>query len=910
VKEPFVRLIQGSLNTFLNAFTYPDRTVYPVASQNVQDFYNLASVYLDAVFFPRATHDPRILAQEGWHYELENVSEPLTLKGVVFNEMKGVYSNPDALLGRAVQQALFPDNTYAVDSGGDPASIPTLTFDKFQQFHAAFYHPSNARLFFYGDDPEPERLALVDRCLGDGDYHPISVAGSKVSWQPKLHSLAAVRDSYPAAPGSGGVYVTTNWVVNEEVIDPDTALVLAVADHLLLGTSAAILQKRLTDSGLGDTVIGGGLDSTLQQMTFSVGLKGVASEANATLVVDLVLDCLGEMAMDGFPADAIEASLNTIEFQLREFNTGGYPKVRELGSLLNPCPPARLGAPAVYCRVCISLRRVLRTTSRHPSLPFLELTVAGVCGAQGLLLLINSLESWIYGEDPFEQLRFEGPLRRLRIAVASGKPVFRDAIAKYLVRNDHRVSVTLVPDGNLEAQQQATETAMLAAAKAGMTSADLQRVVDDTRELKQMQAATDDEAALQTIPRLAITDLNPKSKETPIDVVPAGVGDAVALHHSLPTNGILYVDICIELTSLSATNIALVPLFERLLFETGTTDRSRVDFSRWVDARTGGVHALHTVITHTPDFPTEPRVASPEHARLYLVLRGKCTRARIDDLFGIFHEALVASHLDDRTRTIEILRERVAGFKSSIVSSGHAFVASALGANLTAAGNLQDSLSGVSAFHEAKRVLRLAEDERTHPGVVASFESIRRHVLAALTTCVVNLSADATVLALAQSSVRTFLQSTAVTDVAGKSDAAETAASTGPPPWQAPQRSVDRTPILGFTIPTKVNYIGAGGRLYDPHERIDGSSVVAVKLLKTGYASLLFVPRTRTHISTHLLTNSAQHVTSRHANACSRSMLLYVLQILVGTRASDRWGVRGVLPARASKWNAAIAFIS
>ncbi|KDO42491.1 hypothetical protein CISIN_1g0037001mg, partial [Citrus sinensis] len=161
LKEPFVELLKGSLNTFLNAFTYPDRTCYPVASTNTKDFYNLVDVYFDAVFFPKCVEDFQTFQQEGWHFKLDNPSEDITYKGVVFNEMKGVYSQPDNILGRAAQQALFPDNAYGVDSGGDPKVIPKLTFEEFKEFHRKYYHPSNARIWFYGDDDPNERLRIL-----------------------------------------------------------------------------------------------------------------------------------------------------------------------------------------------------------------------------------------------------------------------------------------------------------------------------------------------------------------------------------------------------------------------------------------------------------------------------------------------------------------------------------------------------------------------------------------------------------------------------------------------------------------------------------------------------------------------------------------------------------------------------
>lgn len=258
VKEPFVELIKGSLNTFVNAMTFPDKTMYPLASQNLQDFYNLIDVYLDAVFYPRLI--PFILQQEGWHYELDDVNQPLVYKGVVFNEMKGAYSDPDSLLGRYTQQSLFPDNTYGVDSGGDPAAIPDLTYAQFKHFHDTYYHPSNARIFFYGDDPEEERLRILNEYLKD--FEPIH-PDAMVRLQPRFH--APRRLTYSYAVGDDGddeerkAIATVNWVLSEHT-DIETTLALEILDHILVATPASPLRKALINSGLGEDLAGG--DST------------------------------------------------------------------------------------------------------------------------------------------------------------------------------------------------------------------------------------------------------------------------------------------------------------------------------------------------------------------------------------------------------------------------------------------------------------------------------------------------------------------------------------------------------------------------------------------------------------------------------------------------------------------------
>eukprot|EP00658_Telonema_sp_P-2_P005990 TRINITY_DN12272_c0_g3_i1.p1 TRINITY_DN12272_c0_g3~~TRINITY_DN12272_c0_g3_i1.p1 ORF type:complete len:453 (-),score=106.52 TRINITY_DN12272_c0_g3_i1:162-1520(-) len=326
VKEPFVELLKGSLQTFLNAFTYPDRTCYPVASQNLQDYHNLVRVYLDAVFHPRALSDPAVLEQEGWHYSISDPKDDLKYKGVVFNEMKGVYSSPDSLMHRAMQQALFTQGAYSVDSGGDPLAIPELSFSQFQAFHEQFYHPGNARIFMYGDEDPASRLSLLHEFLSD--FRKKDLADSTVSWHPAvdLSGLGPVVEPYPATEAQKEDHtVVLGWVLNHAEMTPKQSLTLGVLDHLLLGNSSSVLYKALTDSGIGKEVTGGGLSDELLHATYSVGLKGVPSERVGD-VEKMVMDTLGQIAEDGLALSAIEASLNTIEFRLREFNTGNFPR--------------------------------------------------------------------------------------------------------------------------------------------------------------------------------------------------------------------------------------------------------------------------------------------------------------------------------------------------------------------------------------------------------------------------------------------------------------------------------------------------------------------------------------------------------------------------------------------------------
>ncbi len=326
VKEPFVELLKGSLKTFLNAFTYPDKTCYPVASQNAQDFYNLIDVYLDAVFYPRIS--PFIFQQEGWHLELDDPEGALIYKGVVFNEMKGAYSSPDNVLTEYSQQSLFPDSTYGLDSGGNPKHIIELTFEQFKAFHQKYYHPSNARLYFYGNDDPQRRLRLANEYLKDFERLPVD---STIVLQPPLDRPRRITRSYASADTESGEgqavrrgMLTVNWLLTETT-DPELTFALHALQYILLGMPGSPLRKALIDSGLGDDIAGVGLESELRQIYFSTGLKGIHPE-DADRIEELILKTLEDLATQGIDPQTTEAAMNTIEFRLRENNTGSFPR--------------------------------------------------------------------------------------------------------------------------------------------------------------------------------------------------------------------------------------------------------------------------------------------------------------------------------------------------------------------------------------------------------------------------------------------------------------------------------------------------------------------------------------------------------------------------------------------------------
>ena len=327
----------------------------------------------------------------------------LSYNTVVYNEMKGVYSSPDSLLQREAQQSIFPDNAYGVDSGGDPVDIPNLSFEQFANFHAKFYHPANSRIFFAGDDDVSKRLEIMDEYLNDFDPSPESAPGSKIDWQKKRYAdPVKVRHPYPVSDKGEGAEADThltmvNWLMNDEVMTPMEEITVTVLDHLLMGTTSSILRKTMMESGLGDAITGGGLSDELLQATFNVGLKGVKSD-NVDKVEELVVETLKKVAEEGFTDDAIASSMNTIEFQMREFNTGSFPK--------------------------------------------------------GLSLMLGSMQQWIYGRNPTDALKFEEPLAELKESIEKdGSKIFQQMIEDFLLKNTHRTTIEMFPSKTLEEEQ-------------------------------------------------------------------------------------------------------------------------------------------------------------------------------------------------------------------------------------------------------------------------------------------------------------------------------------------------------------------------------------------------------------------------------------------------------------------------
>lgn len=523
VKSPFNELLKGSLNTFLNAMTYPDKTLYPVASTNRKDLYNLVDVYMDAVFHPLISEDT--LRQEGWRYEFDDNGK-LTYKGIVYNEMKGASGTAERVLGKALSQELFPDTIYANDSGGDPRAIPTLSYAEFTAFHATHYHPSNALLYWYGDDDIEARLAHLEPYLTNFMAQPALPA------MPRQTPWSAPRSAaypYPATADEQRHHVLLAWMIDKQFDDADN-MELMIVDHILLNDAVAPLRKYLLDSNLGEDLSGGGFGNNLQTY-FALGLKGVAP-AHVGQIAPLVRDAIAHIIATGVDPAQIQASINSIEFDLRERNTGGFPR--------------------------------------------------------GLALMIGLANQWQYGLDILNALRYESALAISKQRLQDPQRIGQ-LLQSFLIDNPHMLELVVAPDAQLNERLDAQEADELAAVEATLTPTQRAEISAAAQRLADWQATPDSPAALATLPRLMRSDLDLQVKVTPLSH--ERIGSIPVTIAPLFTSGIMYVDIGFDLGNLPADLIQYLPLFVDALTESGAGQYDAIRLSQRIGTYTGGVSA-------------------------------------------------------------------------------------------------------------------------------------------------------------------------------------------------------------------------------------------------------------------------------------------------------------------------------
>lgn len=540
VKDPFIELAKGSLNTFLNAMTYPDKTVYPVASCNNKDFKNLMDVYLDAALHPNIYHEEKIFRQEGWHYELESADDELTINGVVYNEMKGAFSSPDDVLYREIMNSLYPHTSYAVESGGDPDVIPELTYEDFLAFHQKYYHPSNSYIYLYGDMDMEERLAYLDREYLSR-YEALSVDSAPAA-EPPFQEMALVEKEYPimeSEPEEGNTYLSYNVSLGENLDRKVSVGFQALADAVV-GAPGAPVRKALLDAGIG-TDISSFYEADVKQPYFSIVAKNAEGDQREAFV-RLIEQTLQSLFEDGVEKKALRAALNHDEFRYREADYGSYPK--------------------------------------------------------GLMYGLQMFETWLYDDGkPFDYLELDETYKALKGEVSTA--YYEEMLRDLLLENTHKSVVVVRPVRGLTGKRDKALAARLAAKKAAMTQEEIAGIVAETKALADYQEEPDREEDLKKIPLLAREDIGKKAR--PYCNEELRVNDTTLLYHEIYTNGIGYLRFLFDLKQVPEELFPYVGLLQVMLGLVDTEKRSYSELYHEIHLQTGGIAPAVNVYTNADD---------------------------------------------------------------------------------------------------------------------------------------------------------------------------------------------------------------------------------------------------------------------------------------------------------------------
>jgi len=540
VKDPFVELCKGSLNTFLNAMTYSDKTVYPLASLNEKDFHNLMHVYMDAVFYPNMYEKKEIMMQEGWHYEIDEETGELTYNGVVFNEMKGVYSSSEQQLYRIIEKSLLPHTAYGFESGGDPEAIPNLTQEDFIAFHKRYYHPSNSYIYLYGDmDAEAELRFIDEEYLQNFDYLEID---SALTDEPAFEKPVEVREYYSIAENESeqdNTYLTYNTVVGTSA-DKKLCTAFSILEYALLSTPGAPLKKALIDAGLGKDILSS-FDDGIKQPNFSIIAKNANAE-DLERFIQVLEDTLASIVEQGMDKKSLLAAINYFEFKHKEGNFGRFPK--------------------------------------------------------GLMLGLNAFSTWLYDDAAaLDLFSLNDVYDALKQDVETG--YFEALIKQYILQNTHKSYCLLMPKKGLNNEIAEREKARLAAYKETLSAADIEEIRANMMHLKEYQSSGDAEEDLKKIPMLAIDDIEKHAKKINNRILE--IEHVKVLSHDIFTNGITYLSLNFCMDDIDYDKFPVIALLTEIFKYVDTEHFSYSELSNEINLYTGGI-GFSTSVTNKKEY--------------------------------------------------------------------------------------------------------------------------------------------------------------------------------------------------------------------------------------------------------------------------------------------------------------------
>jgi hypothetical protein len=614
VKDAFNELLKRTLQTFINAFTYPDKTIYPAASQVKKDFFNLARVYTDLVLNPRLLKET--FSQEGYHFEFsipDDIDSSLTISGIVYNEMKGAYSSPDNLMSKVIQENLFPDNAYAFDSGGNPDVIPSLTYEQFKAFHKTFYSPSNAMIFLYGNIPITEHLAFLEEMLSG--FERVSVESS-IKSQPRRSKPRLVKSMYPIAKEQnpqGKAVVNMAWMLAENT-DYQTVLLLEIVSGALVGSAASPLRKALIDSGLGEDLSPiTGLEKDFKQIVFGVGLRGTDTE-KAPEIEKLILNTLQDIVAAGFENDLIEGILHQVEFHGKEILRKAYP--------------------------------------------------------YGIVLMGRVFHTWLYDGDPLSGLNFSKMIEDVRSQWQQNPHLFQDITRKWFVENPHRITSIMEPSQTYNDELAENFKEKMASIKARFSKETLENIKREAALLKEYQLSPDSPEALNTLPKLRISDISRTIETIPTEKVE--INNIPFLKHELFTNGIVYMDLAFDISDIHEELQPYLPLLGKLITNMGAGGLSYEDMAKRIALNTGGLSCQLVC----------GLMAESSKNWQKMIFRIKALRQKTSEAVKIITDLLTDADISNEDRMKDLIAEKKNNLHAAVIPSGHLFAKMTAGAGL------------------------------------------------------------------------------------------------------------------------------------------------------------------------------------------------------------------------------------
>ena len=622
VKEPFVELLKGSLKTFLNAFTFPDKTMYPVSSRNDKDFLNLVDIYMDAVLHPLAVKKKEIFYQEGWHHELHAKDDELIYKGVVFNEMKGAYSSADEVEMEQMSALLYKDNCYGRDSGGNPVSIPNLTYEDFVASHAKYYHPSNARIILDGSVDLDKTLALLDGFLSEYEYLEIDSDIPMIT--PAGHVEKTVAYEISASEDPEGKARVCMGFATTDFSDRRTITALSILSDAIAGTNEAPFKKAILDSGLCEDVSLIAYDG-IQQNSILIELKNVKEE-NMDKLTSLCFDTLRDLAGRGIDKDALVASHNSFEFRMREQDMATFPA--------------------------------------------------------GIAYAITALDTWLYGGDPMDSLSFESDIAFLREALEGD--YYEQLIGKVFLESQHSATLYMLPSTMLGEQRVAAERAKLTLAKANMSDEDLDELIALNEALESWQKTPDSEEALNTIPSLSVSDINPTPEKYP--TVAYELDGVPALFTASASRGITYTSLLFDISDFTKEELCTASLLTELLKNVATERSDTVTLQNKIKSELGTLSFGSLVASKNS-------VATP-----YIQIGMSCLDSKRDAAVELCGEVMLTSRFDDKA-VIEIIVKQIKSQSAeAIAAAGHSVAFSRSAAYVSREAAISEYIDGLENY--------------------------------------------------------------------------------------------------------------------------------------------------------------------------------------------------------------------